>query len=1025
MEVKNLRFSKGSFIQRLLEGVNLRPEEGERTLLMFAFSTATSVGLIWLEASTVGLFLDRYGAQSLPWIYIAGAPIASLLGFLYSWLQYVISLRWTIVIVAATMAIPLLFFSLGLKIAGMMGVMIFLMRLWLDALYVMNDINTSITVNQLFNIREIKRTYPLVSSGILVADVLSGFSLPFLINWFGVDNIPLISFLMFLLGAVVLFYVGQSYQQFFPDSKGRYSEVEDEEYTNRRMQEPVRKYAVLVFAFFICAEVLYLLVDFQFLSELEQQSRSEGSLATNVASFLGLFNGIIGVGELAMQWFASSRIIEKFGVFLTAALLPALVCLLGGISMVKLLPLFMGLILLKFFDDLLHYTLVESTGAVLFQPIPENRRSRIQAWVTGVAEPVFTGITGVAILGLIWGVQQVDFGSVGISSQQLQEWIFLISIVLIALLWLGVIYLLRNGYVSLLVFSAQRERLGTSNVDMGALKQAVVKTLDQPGTESEKRSCIELLHQFAPKEVPEMLAPRLMQFPPSLQQQSLEVMLQHPELPYVESVRSLMKQSSSPEVVARALRYIWLTEKSDTSTGLSTSLNALRPYLRPEVDPVVRATAASMILRDGTKEQKAEATNTIRRMLTHKNERERVMGCRALGDADYLQALRLHIPNLLQDESLRVRCALLEVIASTRYEEYYPSLLRGLYYKSTREAAMQALVKLGSEILDRLVELAQDIHKPDIVRMYAWSTIAKIGNREAIDALVSGAIASWGVTRRNILQVLLKMPQEAGIEGVSERLGRSGVELLIDQELMLLGQVYMARLDTEPHLVVPAQPESQYAMPMPGDRAAPSSSSRLTVEQSLTMLRDALAYMEKDAIERIFWLMKFLYPISSIQGAAFNLNSGSVGNMAKGLEILDNILDISTKGALLQVLDKRSDEEKVRSLNGLVRYEPLSPSDRLRHLLERRYFLSDWCLACCFHVAVAGRWSLTAEQTLAGLRHPRGFVREAVLAYLKMASPGSLVEMLPKLKNDSDPLVAAQVRQMMAEFKVDGSSSSP
>jgi hypothetical protein len=384
---------------------------------------------------------------------------------------------------------------------------------------------------------------------------------------------------------------------------------------------------------------------------------------------------------------------------------------------------------------------------------------------------------------------------------------------------------------------------------------------------------------------------------------------------------------------------------------------------------------------------------------------------------------------LLQDESLRVRCALLEVIASTRYEEYYPSLLRGLYYKSTREAAMQALVKLGSEILDRLVELAQDIHKPDIVRMYAWSTIGKIGNREAIDALVSGAIASWGVTRRNILQVLLKMPQEAGIEGVSERLGRSGVELLIDQELMLLGQVYMARLDTDPKLVASTQSDSQYrseqfyapTIPIADGEESPYNSSRLTVEQSLTMLQDALTYMEKDAIERIFWLMKFLYPIGSIQGAAFNLNSGSVGNMAKGLEILDNILDISTKGALLKVLDKRSDEEKVRSLSALVRYDPLSPSDRLRHLLERRYFLSDWCLACCFHVAVAGRWSLTAEPTLASLRHPRGFVREAVLAYLKMASPGSLVEVLPKLKNDSDPLVAAQVRQMMAEFQVEDS----
>lgn len=36
---------------------------------MLAFYTATCVGLIWSEASTAALFLDRYGAELLPWIY--------------------------------------------------------------------------------------------------------------------------------------------------------------------------------------------------------------------------------------------------------------------------------------------------------------------------------------------------------------------------------------------------------------------------------------------------------------------------------------------------------------------------------------------------------------------------------------------------------------------------------------------------------------------------------------------------------------------------------------------------------------------------------------------------------------------------------------------------------------------------------------------------------------------------------------------------------------------------------------------
>ena len=62
------------------------------------------------------------------------------------------------------------------------------MRLWLEAVYVLNDLNTSITANQLFNIREIKRTYPLISSGILVADVISGFSLTLLTDLGGAEE---------------------------------------------------------------------------------------------------------------------------------------------------------------------------------------------------------------------------------------------------------------------------------------------------------------------------------------------------------------------------------------------------------------------------------------------------------------------------------------------------------------------------------------------------------------------------------------------------------------------------------------------------------------------------------------------------------------------------------------------------------------------------------------------------------------------------------------------------------------------
>jgi len=985
-------FSKDGWRQTLLQGFNLRAEEAERTFLMFAFYATTSVGLVWLEAITADLFLNAYKAEGLPWIYIASAGIGSGLSFVYSQLQKVLPLRRVIVIIALLMAAPLLLFWVGLSAQAIypfefwkvstVGITIFLMRLWVEALNVLNDLNTAITANQLFNIREIKRTYPLISSGILVADVISGFSLGFMIRLVGnLENMVLLSCGMMAIGAGILFYLSNAYQQAFPDFLRRRSGSEEqasEFSTNRSMQGSLRRYVVLLFLFFILSQVLFLLIDFRFLGALQEFSTSEGQ----IAAFLGVFNGILGIFEVTMQWLASSRLIERVGVFFASLLLPGGIGILSALAISSLawqtplvsewewtVPLFLILLALKFYDELLHYTLFASVGPVLFQPVPDGVRSHVQAMVRGVAEPISTGVTGVALLALGWvmGDRQLDI-------------LFPVMLVL-SLVWILVILLLRAKYVNLLVISADRGQL-TRDVDELELRRKLLETLEKPGPEKRKESCIDFLSKVYPKSACELLAPRLINFSPTLQRKSLEAMLLYPSAATLNQVKELIDQDPSATVLALALRFVWITEEDP-------DIRRLRVYLKSEVDPVVRGTAASLMMRQGDPTQKAEATNTLRQMLTHKSEKERVMGCRALGEAVYLQALRIHIPKLLQDESLRVRWAILDAIAATHLEEFYPSLLRGLQYKSTREAALKALVRLHNEALPMLINLAEDVQKPDIVRLHAWQAIGLIGTPEALDALISHLVVAWGNNRRNILRILLEMPGEIGIESTLKQMGRSGVEQLIDQELMFIGQTYAALLDLSPQ-----------AMWM----------------READLLKRALEGLLLDAQERLFLLMQFLYPIGAIKAAAFNLQSASRSNMARGLEILDNTLDIPNKRAVLSVLDRNSEQEKLRNLSEIFDDQRLSPSDRLRQLLDLRHFLSDWAIACCFHLAKQAHWSLTSEQSVACLRHPKGFVREAVLSYLWMASPRAMQTLLPLLQKDPDRLVTAQVKKMLGEL---------
>ncbi|MFM7885957.1 MAG: hypothetical protein ACKPCM_04545, partial [Pseudanabaena sp.] len=273
--------------------------------------------------------------------------------------------------------------------------------------------------------------------------------------------------------------------------------------------------------------------------------------------------------------------------------------------------------------------------------------------------------------------------------------------------------------------------------------------------------------------------------------------------------------------------------------------------------------------------------------------------------------------------------------------------------------------------------------------------LGEIGTQASIGILTSNLSKSWGKHRREILRTLIRIPQDQGIEAVLELIGRSGIEKIVLQEVGVMTEAWSGIEDISLNKL--ETPETE-------------------------LLLESLQNEVIDSLERIFLLMKLLYPASAIQAASFNIISGTRSSLARGMEILDNTVDLSMKQILLSVVDNRSIADKLSILATIHPYQPLSPIKRLQQLVDLSYCLSDWTLACCFHVARTQFWSLPAEAMLKGLEHPTGFVREAVIAYLQAASPRSLVKILPRLLKDRDPLVLAQARAIFNYFQSNGKS---
>lgn len=1039
------RVVHNNLFTRILPLVNLRPEESDRTWLLFSAYTLTSIGLRWSEDSTVALFLDKYGAQWLPFIYIASAGMGTVLVFFYSWLQRVLPLRRVIVLIPPGMFLVLVVLRFVLEIPTLMIVAVFLLRLWVDAFYVLHDLNTSIAANQLFNIREIKRAYPLISSGLLVADIFSGFSLPLLIMFVGLTNIIIpTSAIAIMIGSGILIYLSHKYKSVFPELRQQKNAMV-QTHARRRLSKPLKRYALLLFIFFALLQIVGVLIDFQYLTELKQAYSPK-----EIAIFLGYFSGFAGICELCLQLFLSSRFIEKFSVFAATAtlplcvavLLPTIIGILGLIPNLQNKGFFWGLVIIKFIDELLRYTFVVSSGPLLFQPIPERIRNTIQTVSGGMAEAFGTGVTGIIILATFWLIMPH-------TGQHIDQWVLIFGTSGIAIACLGALWILRSHYVDLLVLSTGQGQLDGSNVDLQAFRQAVTKMLkgkekeqvDPQQAEKDKSSCIQLLTQIDPEGAPSVLSPILSQLSPQLQIISLEAMLEVDLNPtHIEYIRSLLSEENRlhhPRLFTLALRYM------AASPG-KPNVHQIERLTTPENHSAIRATAAVLLLRYGSPQQNANATKVLQTMLKHPQEQQRLDAVSALSISTYLQTLRLYIPQLIQDPSLNVRCAVLEMIGATHSKEYYPVLVVGLKQKSTRATAIASLTKLGNEALPILQAVAINRYTPEILRMYAWRTIAKIPTMEAVDLLWHHLDLSKGCNRNYILRGIIKHTHSSEQSALFDSGIASKVEQLIEEELSILAEIYAAYVDID------LRKMGQIYLTFLQHRIQTSIHHNLSlteVVKLLVILQKSLLNLEADICERLLLILKLLYPQDKIQAATFNLRSQSNINLARGLEILEHTIHLSSKPVLLKVFEqinrKHQDTFTIINENGqplpvsiepqhqlelinqklqtiidakYANYEQMVVGDRIRRLLTKESSLSDWSLASIINFALHGRIGLTVEQIRDNLRHPTSYVREAAIAYLSMASPRILIDLLPQLQKDPHPLIQHQVKTLMEKY---------
>ena len=103
-----------NFARRLATALGIEPGEGLPIILLFGQAFFLGVMFIFFYSAANALFLVEFGAQGMPYVYIAAAGVITLVGLLFSKLEQRLSFPLLLVGTLALLLISVLALRLGL-----------------------------------------------------------------------------------------------------------------------------------------------------------------------------------------------------------------------------------------------------------------------------------------------------------------------------------------------------------------------------------------------------------------------------------------------------------------------------------------------------------------------------------------------------------------------------------------------------------------------------------------------------------------------------------------------------------------------------------------------------------------------------------------------------------------------------------------------------------------------------------------------------------------------------------------------
>ncbi|QDU63069.1 Cyclic nucleotide-binding domain protein [Planctomycetes bacterium Pan216] len=871
-------------IERLL---SVRAEEQKRFFQLF-FLYMCVVGATVTTTRTVAftLFLKNLDARYLPYMYITLAVFESFNTLVYANAASRVRLDRLIVVS----------FSLFLLATAGFWVIfeIHEANFWvLAALYVFAEVAVTISVLQfwtfageMFTSRQGRRLYAMVGAGGACGQVLFGAIMGATVTTLGIQNFLLVASGLFVICILLVSSLRQAYVQGLDDSN---DPTKRERRSSSHIQQQrsghnihSRRLGIAIAAMIGFTTAAVAIVDYQW--KISAANTFEGQ-ADHLARYFSLLLIVMGLLEIFLQFFVTSRLVSRLGIQASLTIEPLY---LIGCSLTILLAAPHRIVLwaatLQRMENTLRFAITSMCKQMLYQPIGEAMRRRIKAIVDGIVNPLAVGCSGVALL-LIEGkipARDLSYATIGLAAA-----------------WTLAALVSHRRYVKTLearlsVMPSDEERERPILGDAAALN--VYEEILKGEDEYAAAAALEFIDEVAPGPRRDALVLHLLKKKSTWLRRKALVYLGRTGDPRFAPTVRLSLEDEEPSVRAAAISaYCEINQSSDSDMAF------VHDY-QFDPNPEVKGAAIASLIRCGGLDGILAAAEELKRMFRDSDPLVRKSAAEVLGR---LKVRHFHgsLRILLEDEDRDVVLEAIRASRQMRSHHLIAPLVTNLDRSHVSRSAADALAEYDAEVITPLGHFLDQSEEFPKRRLALPRIIGTIGARSAPELAAEILMKHF-----DDADDLVRASVYAGLEKIVHahpdfELDHDRIETRCQQQLRCYFQQTTIVLEL-----------------------------RELLEESL--LQDSLLEERARITSRILTLIGILYPQLDLASIRHSLGGINPKDREYALELLDNTIGKAERTALLGILDPVSDEKKVAIGKQLYALEHHDAETWLRILMQ-------------------------------------------------------------------------------------------